>query len=88
MFYSVPKVRGVSMLKRKSKEVIDEVKNSNEPVFLSERDDVSVVLLNVKYYDQLMQNAKDKEDYFWLSASEQTFDFWNHPSNDAYEQLL
>ncbi|MDP2691381.1 MAG: hypothetical protein Q8O95_03205 [bacterium] len=34
------------------------------------------------------EEGLSQEEYqHWLSMSEQSFDFWNDPSNDAYDQL-
>jgi len=87
MFSDPPNIAGVSSLQRQTKKILDQVKKDNKPVFLTERSNVSAVILSINSYKSLLKNQKEK-DNFWASCQEKSLDFWNHPSNDAYEKLL
>ncbi len=78
----VPKVYGVSSLQRKSRSILDEVKSSEDPVFLTEKNKVSYVLITADAYE-----AMNNESYFWTQAQASSLSFWAHESNDAYDEL-
>ena len=48
----------------------------------------STVIMNINYYEDLTKVAQNKENNFWMNASCESMDFWDHPSNDVYEKLL
>jgi hypothetical protein len=84
----IPNVSGVSELQRYSKRILNTVKTKRQPVFLADRNKISSVILDVETYEQLVQIAQSSESNFWTQAQESSLSFWNHSSNDAYEQLL
>jgi len=82
-----PNIAGVSSLQRQARKILDQAKKENKPIFLTERSSVSAVILSIKAYKSLIKSQQEKDD-FWLLSQEKSLDFWNHPSNDAYEELL
>lgn len=85
----IPKVAGVSDLQRKGKKVLSPIKNNKEKiVFLSERNHVFGVIMNIDYYAELLQLATNQENDFWSGVMEKSLDFWLDPTNDAYEKCL
>ena len=55
----IPNVFGVSELQRHSKKILDIVRTKKQPVFLTERNKISFVVLDVETYEQLVQNAQN-----------------------------
>lgn len=88
MTYIIPTTVGVSALQRRSKAVLNQAKKSRQPVFLTERNQVSAVLLSRETYEQLIQALESAEESFWLGATESSLGFWGHKSNSAYEKML
>ncbi len=85
----IPNTAGVSDLQRKGKEVLEPIKNNEEDVvLLSDRSHVFGAIVNIEHYKELLKLATQQENDFWLSVTEKTFDFWDHPSNDAYEKCI
>ncbi len=81
---AIPKIHGVSELQRKAKEILTEAKTTGEPIFVTEHNKVSVVILSQEAYENLIQ----EEQQGWQKAQEKSLDFWNHNSNDQYEEML
>lgn len=85
----LPQVTGVSELQRKGKRALEPITTDKDQiVMLSDRNHVFGVVMSVEHYEQLLQLAVNHENDFWLSATQTSLDFWNHPSNDAYEKYL
>ena len=88
MFTSIPIVKGVSMLQRSSKDLITQVKKSNQPIFLSERGSISAVLLSKDLYSQLTNSLKkNEEEAYWLEASFKSLEFWDNKEDDIWNKV-
>lgn len=79
----IPEVFGVSELQKKYRGILNKSQN-NGPVFLSDRNKISHVILSKKDYISL---RKKHDENFWNQAQESSLDFWDHPSNNAYDEL-
>ena len=88
MIYKIPTTCGVSALQRKSKAILDKVKSGSEPVFLTEHNQISAVILSSDNYEQLINSLKFDETRFWSQATESSLKFWDHKSNNAYEKMF
>lgn len=85
----LPQVTGVSDLQRQTKKVLEPIRaQDNKIIMLAERNHVFGVVMSLKHYEDLMTQVIDQENDFWANASESSLEFWNHPSNDAYEKYL
>jgi len=83
----IPKIVGVSKLQRGYKSIIDELKkDTRKPVFLNERDSTVAVMISISEYERIINKNKKEED-FWLSALGSNLSFWDHHSNEVYEDL-
>jgi len=87
MLQNPPNITDISNLQKQIKKILNQAKQKNKPIFLTEKSNISAVILNIKAYKALLKNQK-KKDNFWLLSQEKSLDFWNHSSNDAYEKLL
>jgi len=86
MLLDPPNIAGISSLQRQAKKILNQAKKENKPIFVTERSNISAVILSINTYKSLLK--KYKKDDFWLLAQEKSLEFWNHPSNKAYEELL
>ena len=87
----IPNIRGISELQRQGRKALGpifEEEGQSAPVFLSDRNKLFGVVLSLEDYEALLQNQEEAESRLWLSALSASLNFWNHPSNDAYEKLL
>jgi len=86
---AVPQIYGVSELQRKTKKVISSVKLSENPVYLTEHNKISVVMITPEKYEALQKDSEilqERKD--WEILSESSLKFWEHPSNDIYNEML
>ena len=92
MYTSIPIVRGVSALQRSYKSVIKDAKDSNQPVFLSDRWNISVVLLSKSAFENLVSKKSNMvkdvdEDNYWLAASTKSLDFWDNEDDEIWDTI-
>jgi hypothetical protein len=85
----VPNIKGITEVQRKGKKAFIELnkKETGGKIFLADRNKIFAVVLSLEEYRKLNKNRISDEDMLWIKASQTALDFWNDPSNDAYEKL-
>ena len=85
----VPNIKGITEVQRKGKKAFVELQQKGESgkIFLADRNKIFAVVLSVEEYAKLSKNSVNEEDLMWMKASGTALDFWNDPSNEAYEKL-
>lgn len=87
----IPKIKGITEVQRKGKKAFSDLidkKGEKGVIFLADRNKIFAVVLSVQEYEKMINNQSLRDDSSWLKACESSLDFWNDPSNDAYEKLI
>ena len=77
-------------LQRKGKKALNPIfqEKKSSVVFLSDRNKLFGVVMNISQYEALMRIKAEYESKNWEKATESSLSFWNDSSNDIYEKLL
>lgn len=90
VFNMIPFIKGITEVQRKGKKAFQEllaVKSKKNVMYLADRNKIFAVVLSVDAYEKLIQKSISTEQLDWQQATEKSLDFWNDPSNNAYDKL-
>lgn len=71
MTYILPHIRTISDLARQAREIVDNIRQSGEPVVITQRGREAVVMIRAEDYRQMVEEMTRLEDARFMAAMEE-----------------